>query len=689
LSIPSQLVAVFAVAILSRALLPACAALSVTSRPASDQPGPGESPQIPDLHNVDGKPTLLHLITDLGCREPTVRNRAIEQLVRLGTIAVEPVVDAFINGNLATQLAVLEVLRQWQAPVDTMDPWDPKTLTSNRWKTLQAWAVQATMQSPSPAPIDEGTRHLLENLDANKTNPDCIIHTLHALPDVPHGVVFKSLSNLAQHASWRIRAEVANTISNRLKKHGDLSGAATTEVGSLLIRLLNDNDPFVVSQTVAGLQLLDTQQAVEPMVEAVQRHPALAEKLFGVLAQSPNMRHAAVPQLRLCCRNENASIRAAAVTALCAAAPHTLEQELVAALRDRDRRVRLAAAQGLFTLIESQRPRADYEGHIHAKSLNGSQPATSVLQTPARETQTQIRERQWIQDFRAGRHRPKWVTSLIDPLVTMLKALSIEEQAIAAVALIPLGQQAKALPVLITATESKPEIAVQAAEVLPWLDWKKRLELFNRLTALRLRPGQLDRVMRAMVRLRDKRVAKVLWEHIARANVDLEVMRPGLVALRRLYFGDLFHSPAYTPPEDRQWAITDAVRRAQSGSDVQRLAALAFLLPVSPMQAGTIAQAIVDAPQASETLRHDAFIILLLSLNKKDAQERAQAARSSPHAGIQKVARAHLANERITLATLDGAPLEVIYDHLDTRRNTFAPSPPAASPNTPTEPTMR
>src|SRR5262249_31065601 len=74
-------------------------------------------------------------------RDPLVREAAVRGLLSQGTAAPR-VVEVFRQGGLQARLAALELLREWQAPVADLDPWQPQTLTAPRLAELERWAAK-------------------------------------------------------------------------------------------------------------------------------------------------------------------------------------------------------------------------------------------------------------------------------------------------------------------------------------------------------------------------------------------------------------------------------------------------------------------------------------------------------------------------------------------------------------------
>src|SRR5205085_6402268 len=82
----------------------------------------------------------------------------VRRLLAAPAVAAGPVVEAFAEGKLQVRLAALELLREWKAPADGLDPWRPETVTADRLKALRAWAAaaaKAAAAGPRPLSAEE------------------------------------------------------------------------------------------------------------------------------------------------------------------------------------------------------------------------------------------------------------------------------------------------------------------------------------------------------------------------------------------------------------------------------------------------------------------------------------------------------------------------------------------------------
>lgn len=116
---------------------------------------PGDVPRdeaapLPDLE----KSSVDELVRLLAHRNANVREAVVRRLAQEKSKASSQVTVAFVKGKLAARLAALELLTEWNAPVESLDPWQPGTLTARRLDQLEEWAARVSSDSNEPAPSD-------------------------------------------------------------------------------------------------------------------------------------------------------------------------------------------------------------------------------------------------------------------------------------------------------------------------------------------------------------------------------------------------------------------------------------------------------------------------------------------------------------------------------------------------------
>lgn len=226
---------------------------------------------------------------------------------------------------------------------------------------VRAAVLKQLEESPDPAMTSAVVKYLKREKD-----PDLIVHGICFLRATKGKESLKCLMSLLKHESWQVRAEAAVGIG----KHGerehnfgpfsqpsksDDAVKLQVEAYVALLDLLEDKDSFVVAKAVEGLANADLAVAVEPLVKAAERNPDLAASVLTMLAGHGQMREKAIPHLRKFCKHDQARIRAAAIAALVSAAPLAADEELLAAVNDKQSEVRIAAAKAAFSLLEQAR----------------------------------------------------------------------------------------------------------------------------------------------------------------------------------------------------------------------------------------------------------------------------------------------------------------------------------------------
>lgn len=97
-------------------------------------------------------------------KDATVREAAIRRLMPYPDEAARNVVESFSGGSLGMKLCALELLNEWQAPVEGLDPWRPQTLSLARLSGLTKWAEES---GHAPAEHEELTAE--QHADAART----------------------------------------------------------------------------------------------------------------------------------------------------------------------------------------------------------------------------------------------------------------------------------------------------------------------------------------------------------------------------------------------------------------------------------------------------------------------------------------------------------------------------------------
>jgi putative thioredoxin len=257
---------------------------------------------------------VTQLIDHLGDRDPATRQLAIVRLTQHPEKTRKAVLDSVTNGNLATRLAALEVLRRWKAPLDEFDPWQPETFAPERLERLTIWA-QSVEVDPNAPPLDEAAladaRAQLDALaDATDEEAHAILIRLSGmsaalLPEVYYRL--KQAEGDAQRrrltelryrllASGKLRlawseglAALASDDSALRRQSADaLIARAQAEDQPLLLELISDPDALVREIVLRGLRDLGGEASATALARLLKDPEAnVRAAVLKQLAESP------------------------------------------------------------------------------------------------------------------------------------------------------------------------------------------------------------------------------------------------------------------------------------------------------------------------------------------------------------------------------------------------------------------
>jgi HEAT repeat protein len=489
---------------------------------------------------------------------------------------------------------------------------------------------------------------------ATETDVDLVVHGVRALRAAKAKTAVEPLLKLLEHASWRVRAEAAESlheIATNASSLGSERDNVRADVYAAFIRLLEDPDGFVVSRALKGLKGADTVAAVEPMVAAANKHPELAAEAVRTLNGGSSMRRASIPHLRKFASHSMEEVRAAAVTALCAV-DNDVEKDLRTALHDQASIVRRAGAEAFTQILGRQR---------------GAPPDFD----------------KWLMEFRAGKHRPRWTTNLVKDLTPLLGADAREERLAAAVPLVALGREDKTLPVLLDVARSQPDLLGKVSAAATWLAWSKREAFFKNVLELNPAPDELAEAVQAFQSVRDERALAIFWEMTAREEMSDKLASELAEAVVFTATGLTSYSNEFKSDSERKAAAKLANERVQSGSDLQRTIAMVLLAKVSLDDAATTARDIIAQTGISPRLKEDAFRIFLLCASKTDGRKEAIAAIDGADPIARNLAVSYLATGAGRLAYLRGQSLYVHVQNPSLLQGTSAGSGQPFIPDAP------
>jgi len=591
---------------------------------------------------------------------------------------------------------------------------------------VRAAVLKQLTEKPSSSMVEPVAKYLETETDA-----DLVVHAVRFLRETKSSVATESLLTLAEHDSWQVRAEVAEGLSSVSSSRS--RSALMVDVYKALSKLLDDEDGFVVSRAMKGVQSGDT-APIDALVGIVDRHPQLASDAIEMMTGSSNSLSEAVPHLRRLTEHEEGSVRSAALAGLSDASVADMQKEVLAGLNDENSQVRQTAARIVFQKHEAARTTqvqmirnrgvGAYDGTVFpaeeisspkqspasmlldffvsgakAKLAAEEAAAKATISEPASEEQADAKQERgekanaapsdavpsdsapsdavpataepadtesvtakpaeaepavapatieataeaatrepkapagaapdsvqkssgpprspiavWVDQYRRGQHREKWLDETIQPLEKMLTAEDVKERAWAAVALIPFGQHdQQAVEILSQAARDHPDLAATYSSVMPWLPWKLRIEFFELLTTLPVEGYVLGYLAGHLVETPEPGAMDEIWNLFTHQDMNNSAADSLIDRLKENYFGDTYFSSSSVTPAMRKRVSQDSEKYLASENDWQRTAAMIMLINVDQEKTSQAAKAIFADENNSPQLRDDALRILLVS----------------------------------------------------------------------------
>ena len=275
------------------------------------------SPALDAVLADSDKPNLLavvRLVRLLAQRDPLYREAAIRRLASCPDVAAPAVVKTLREGRLGARLAALEILTQWRAPIDGLDPWRPETLTEARLAAIERW-VEAGAKPPPRAEWTAAERAaarlgIEQLLRAAETDVEALRERLARLGPQLLPEVQQRLGRTATDAErqrltalrYRLVARDALVLHwpggldrlssadarQRRKAAEELAAMADAQDQPLLMELFVDADPLIREMGLRGLRNMGGSQAVAALVKLLDDPlPNVRAAVLKQLAEDP------------------------------------------------------------------------------------------------------------------------------------------------------------------------------------------------------------------------------------------------------------------------------------------------------------------------------------------------------------------------------------------------------------------
>lgn len=331
-----------------------------------------------------GPPNLLgtvRLIRQFQQRDATLREAAVRRLLPHPQIAASPVVSALTEGNLSTRLMSLELLQQWKAPVEGLDPWRPASITDEHIDRLSEWASAIQAKEPAqdedeqadrkltPDELSSAKRMIAKMVTAESVEARAVRERLAGfgpalLPEVYRllkvaetDLVRERLTALRYRLvasdvlvlNWSGGLERLAATDQQIRQSAadELSRRATADEESLLLELFSDPAPLVREISLRSLQEVgggETQGALLGLLSDPE--PNVRAAVLKQLAEHPSMK--TVPKIaEYVAQEKDADLVVHAVRLLREAGGKTAAESLTSLLKHESWQVRSEAAEAL------------------------------------------------------------------------------------------------------------------------------------------------------------------------------------------------------------------------------------------------------------------------------------------------------------------------------------------------------
>jgi HEAT repeat protein len=569
----------------------------------------------------------------LASTEAATRRKAAEELPQRATSADQPLLlELFSDPDPLVRELALRGLQQiggadaTNALVKLLEDPEPN---------VRAAVLKQLAASPAPTLLPHVIRYVGKERD-----PDLVVHAIRVLRETKGKGVQQCLITLLDHPQWQVRAEAAEALgkvtgANRV--YAEKPDPARAEAYAALLQRLNDNDGFVVARAVQGLEDVDLEIAVDPLVKAALRYPQLAPKILTMFAHGQVMRKKALPHLKEFVKHGDPNVRAAAVAGLSNALKSDAGQWLLEGLKDTADPVRRAAAKSLFSVLEDRRREAAgqllrFESPLSleqkapeslfgkllsglGEALSGRPASVTPAAKPAPQAKTTTDSRgeiwdTWLTDSYAGRGRPKWTSACVGLLEAMLGSRAVETRFEAARTLVALGANEKSLPVLVEAIGREAGLSARAAAVLPWLVWQQRWPAFVAMDAKAKEDSRFE-LLQTLSEVPDERAFAPLWRLLAEPRLTQPKADAVITALLRVYLGTSYAWSEKRPASLVRKMLEAARLHAERGTTRERLAGLVLLYHGDRGEASQAAARTAADVKLDKDLQNDAFQIRL------------------------------------------------------------------------------
>lgn len=265
-----------------------------------------------------GPPTELELrkiVRQFSERDAALREAAVRRLTPFPVESAELVVEVLKKEKLGAQLTSIELLREWEAPIDQLDPWQPESMTPERFERIGDWlaklsAKENTQRVISPEEWADIRAELKRMLSADPETVQSIRERLARyrqalLPEVV-GLLTNTSDDAPRSRLLALRYRLVMTDETAVKSPGlvdrlaavdartrqdavrEVTEHATFKTEPLFLELFADPDPLVRELSLLGLRTAGGDEGQNSLVKLLDDpDPNVRAAVLKVFAEDP------------------------------------------------------------------------------------------------------------------------------------------------------------------------------------------------------------------------------------------------------------------------------------------------------------------------------------------------------------------------------------------------------------------
>ena len=529
---------------------------------------------------------------------------------------------------------------------------------------VRAAVLKQFAESETQSAVDAVAEYLKTETDAG-----LVVQAIRFMREVGGSTAVNSIASFVNHESWQVRAELAESLGKI--DEDDLSSKVNSVRVTAIIKLMSDEDSFVVVKASESMPSAKDLELVETLAGIASDKPEIAEKIIESLLPDRYDDDAVDVSKFLLgfMDSEHVQVRRGGLKGLQSSYASKLNDTvLTKAIQDQDEKNRILGMRAFVKRLASIRPDAPEErgghqvgsgsrpvrvtpdpptpffsrlfgfgsnstpavevpelkvlpeaGETQEESLEPEQAEDEPTQDadePTEETEEPVEEseeselEQWLKKFVAGEIKDtKYVRASEAIKKALAEATSEDEIFSAGVALAAYGESER-IPGLIESAKTE-DMKRQLAGVLIWVPFEERVKLVDAVVSPESTEAELDLVINSFASVSNPAGASVLWKLAGYPNVDLDVVRRSFYEL--IFDGNVSYyslDPIQGRNEKLANQLVETVPAVAEMGDNTAMLALVLLNHVDQTKAKELAKKLADGGR-SDAVKHMAARVQL------------------------------------------------------------------------------